>query len=38
MKNSMNEAMLKDILDRESFDHYTQDYELKNGKKEIFQA
>lgn len=29
MKSSMNEAMLKDMLDRESFNNYTQDYELK---------
>ena len=36
MKNSMNEAMLKDILDRESFDHYTQDYELKKWEERDF--
>lgn len=36
IKNSMNKAMLKDILDRESFDHYTQDYELKKWEERDF--
>lgn len=31
MKSSVNEAMLRDMLDSESFDYYTKDYELKKG-------
>lgn len=31
MKSSVNEAMLRDMLDSESFDHYTKDYEPKKG-------
>lgn len=31
MKSSVNKAMLKDMLDSESFNHYTKDYELKKG-------
>lgn len=36
MKSSVNEAMLRDMLDSESFDYYTKDYELKKVKKEIY--
>lgn len=37
IKSSINEAMLRDMLDRESFDHYTQDHELKKGEeRDIF--
>lgn len=37
IKSSINKALLKDMLDSESFDHYTQDYELKKGEeRDIF--
>ena len=31
MKSYVNEAMIRDMLDSESFDHYTKDYEIKKG-------
>lgn len=37
IKRSINEAMLRDMLDSDSFDHYTTDYELKKGEeRDIF--